>query len=411
MQAIIISAGESTRFWPINSGHHKTQTLVLGKPVIYWTIKGLAENNITDIIVVCRSDDSMQSIEEYTKDLGVTLKFVNQEQPLGTGNALAQAKEYITQPFILIWPNKVNAGTMVKDILEVQSKEQADVVFVGATTSTPQDYGIIRFNGDEVEEIIEKPEVGTAPSDIKAIGAYFLKPEFFEYYEKLEEHHITDIIDARNAYLKDKKGAWVKLEKDVPALKYPWELFGILDILAASRLEESVADTVQIGKSVEIKGPVFIGENTIIKDNTIIEGPCYIGANCEIGYNNIIRGTVNIEDNVKTGSFCEISHSIIQEGTHFHSGYIGDSIIGKNCRFGAGFIAANRRLDRETIKVKIKGEKVDSQISRLGVVVGDEVKIGIHAGTMPGVLIGSNSKIGPGAMIFKNIGDGEVIRD
>ena len=42
---------------------------------------------------------------------------------------------------------------------------------------------------------------------------------------------------------------------------------------------------------------------------------------------------------------------------------------------------------------------------------GDEVKIGIHAGTMPGVLIGSNSKIGPGAMIFKNIGDGEVIRD
>ena len=51
MQAVVIAAGESTRFWPLNNGSHKTQTLLLGKPIIYWTIKGLAENNITDIIV------------------------------------------------------------------------------------------------------------------------------------------------------------------------------------------------------------------------------------------------------------------------------------------------------------------------------------------------------------------------
>ena len=216
MQAVVIAAGESSRFWPLSNGNHKSQVLLLGKPVIYWTIKGLAENGITDIVVVCRADSSMQEIEESTRNLQVELRFVVQQEASGTGNALYQAKEYITQPFILIWPNKVNSGSIVKEVIKVQEQNDADVVFVGAKTSTPQDYGIIKFNGDQVEEIVEKPDPNTAPSDVKAIGVYFLKPDFFEYYDALEQHHEFDIIDARNAYLKDKKGACVLLEKDVP---------------------------------------------------------------------------------------------------------------------------------------------------------------------------------------------------
>ena len=101
----------------------------------------------------------------------------------------------------------------------------------------------------------------------------------------------------------------------------------------------------------------------------------------------------------------EIKNSLVQEGTHFHSGYLGDSVIGKNCRFGAGFIVANRRIDRGNIKSVVKGEKVDTGLTYLGVIVGDNTRFGIHSGTMPGVLIGSDCLIGPGSLVFENLED------
>jgi bifunctional UDP-N-acetylglucosamine pyrophosphorylase/glucosamine-1-phosphate N-acetyltransferase len=162
---------------------------------------------------------------------------------------------------------------------------------------------------------------------------------------------------------------------------------------------------VKIGKNVVVRGKVFIEKNTTIGDNTVIQGPCYIGEGCKIGNNNVIRGPVNLEKNVVTGAFFEIKHSIVQEGTHFHSGYVGNSVIGNNCRFGAGFITANRRIDRGNIKTIIKGNKIDTGLTYLGVVVGNDTSFGIHAGTMPGVIVGNNSLVGPGTLVFKNIED------
>jgi bifunctional N-acetylglucosamine-1-phosphate-uridyltransferase/glucosamine-1-phosphate-acetyltransferase GlmU-like protein len=101
----------------------------------------------------------------------------------------------------------------------------------------------------------------------------------------------------------------------------------------------------------------------------------------------------------------EIKNSMIGEGTHFHSGYMGDSVTGQNCRFGAGFITANKRIDRGNIKSVVKGGKVDTGLVSFGCAVGDNSKFGIHAGTMPGVLIGSDCLIGPGTLVFENLKD------
>jgi bifunctional UDP-N-acetylglucosamine pyrophosphorylase/glucosamine-1-phosphate N-acetyltransferase len=138
---------------------------------------------------------------------------------------------------------------------------------------------------------------------------------------------------------------------------------------------------------------VYIGKNTTVKEGTVIEGPAYIGDNCVIGYHNVLRGPLNIESNVKTGAYMEIKHSVVQEGTVFHSGYMGDSVVGKQCRFGAGFITGNVRLDRAPIH----------GFPKLGAIVGENSMFGIHSGTMPGIMIGANCKVGPGTLVFENL--------
>ena len=412
MQAVIIAAGESSRFWPLSNKHkHKSQIHLLGKSLIYWTIRGLVENKVKDIVIV-RSPHSTiekeldkENVRQLADD--VKISYVVQEKPLGSGDALYQAKDSMKEPFFVLWPSKINSQEIVRKMADTK----AEVVLVGAQTKTPWDYGIMRVDKDRVVEIVENPAKGKEPSNIKAIGAYFLQPDFFSYYEKISKHHEADFIETLNAYVKDKSTSLVQLDKDAPTLKYPWELFGMLDIMMGSdNFKQYRGKDVEIGKNVVIEGSVYIGNSVRIGAHTVIEGPAYIGDNCVIGYSNVLRGPLSIESGCITGAFMEIKHSIVQKDSHFHSGYLGDSLVGENCRFGVGFISANKRFDRTNVKVKIGEEKIDTGLDAFGCAIGDNTAFGIHSGTMPGVLIGSDSVINPGVQVFENILDKTTIK-
>lgn len=410
MQAVVIAAGSSSRFWPLNYAH-KSEFSILGRPLVYWTIKGLVEAGIKDIIVVVSKNSTLPETLGKWVDHGGEVSYVTQEKQLGTGNALAQARPLITGPFVVIWPNKVNSFEMVKGMLAMKADRKAELVVAGAPTDNPSEYGILELSGDKVVSIVENPKLGEEPSRVKALGVFLFEREFFEYYDRVPRHHEADLIEAVNMYMRNKNSGLLMLEKDVPTLKYPWQILDMLDIIVASkRFEARVAASAQLGRNVILRGDVEVGENAVIGDNTIIEGPAYIGEGCHVGRSNVLRGPLDLEAGVKTGSFCELKRTVVQEGTHFHSGYVGDSVIGSGCRFGAGFVTANRRIDRKPVKTKLKGNMMDTERETLGVCVGKNTKFGIQAGVMPGVLVGSDSVIHPGVQLFTNVQDRTMVQ-
>ena len=403
MQAIILAAGESSRCWPINH-NHKSQIKVFGKPLIYWTIKGLVEKGIKDIIIIVRPDSKLdQELGPLSVELKARLSFVVQKKPLGTGDAIFMARDLIREPFFIFWPYKIQSGKIAEKVLAKQ-QEGYEAVLVGTKTTTPWDYGILKFEGEMVAEIFEKPESGKEPSDVKVIGTYFLGPDFFDYYQKVK-HHPTDFVDALNLYIKEKRAGFVILEKEPPPLKYCWELLGIMKEALEMNKQSYISPSASLDENVVIEGEVFIENNVTIGANTFISGPCFIGKNSRIGASNVLRGPVNLEEGVVTGAFAEIKNCLVQKGTHFHSGYFGDSVIGEDCRFGAGFVIANRRIDRGNIKSLVKDKKTDTGLTCFGTVVGNNSSFGIQSGTMPGVLIGSDCVIGPGTLVFENLDD------
>ncbi len=404
-QAIILAAGESSRCWPLNQ-EHKSQMKILGKPLIYWTIKGISRKGIKDIVVVIRPNSSLkEDLALACQELDINLSYVVQEKPLGTGDAIFRAKETIKAPFFIFWPFEIVAEEIIGKILEANNSEKFQTILTGNKTSTPWDYGILKFENGKAVEIIEKPLLGKEPSNIKTLGIYFLHLDFFDYYQKLPKRHPHDFIDALNLYLKDREAKIIFPEKD-SSLKYPWNFLKTLRIMFRSaEFKNYVSSSAIIGKNVVIKGDVYIDDNVFIGENTVISGPCFVGKNCKIGISNVLRGPVNLENDVVTGAFTEIKNCLVQQGTHFHSGYFGDSIIGENCRFGAGFTTANRRIDRADIKTAVKGKKIDTGLSYFGAAIGNNSCFGVQSGTMPGVLIGSNCVVGPGTLIFENIED------
>ncbi len=400
MQVIVLAAGQSSRFWPLNL-KHKSLLKIMGKPLIWYTIESFKKVGVKDVIIVQGPQkDIEQELKNY--DLGVDIKYVVQPEAKGMGDALFQTKDLLPEQFFVLNAERFDCGNYIKLILEKQKLSGAKLILLGAKTDNPQFYGILDLEKDRAKNIIEKPEKGKEPSEIKAIGIYFLPKEFLDYYQKAPEHMYA-FEYALSLYMKEKEVRVVITEKEPASLKYPWDLLKVNKELMDKYLRPKIEKSAKISKNVTIEGKVNIGKNTKIFEGVVVKGPCYIGDDCVVGNNSLIREYTNLENNCLIGALAEVTRSIFQENVHTHSGYFGDSIFSKGCRIGAGTITANVRIDRGEVKSIIKGEKIGTGTGFLGVIMGENSKTGINCSLMPGILIGPNCLIGPGSIVFKNV--------
>jgi len=396
IQSVILAAGESSRFWPLNHGH-KSLFRIMGKPLILYLIEGLREMGLGEIIIV---QNAKKNIEKGLKEYNLqNVRYVIQSEARGSGDAILLTKELIKGQFFVLNAERVDAIDHIKTILE---KRDQGLTLLAGPTKTPWLFGILKVDKDKVLEVIEKPEKGSEPSNLKVVGTYFFPKEFLSYLERVPVGHYS-LEDALSLYAREKEVKMAFVSEETFALKFPWNLFEFRKYLFDKYLENKIEETAEIAKNVIIKDKVYIGNNVKIFENAVIKGPCYIGDNCIIGNNALIRDYTNLENNVLIGANAEVARSIFQQDVHTHFGFFGDSILDESSRIGAGTITANIRLDREEIRLKVKDKKVNSGLKSLGAIIGKNVKIGINTSLMPGVMIGENSIVLPNSLVNKNI--------
>ena len=104
MQAVLLAAGECSRFKPLSDGMHKCMVSIFGKTIIERTVMNLKTVGITDIIVVQSSGSNIKTVLGDGSSLGVNIKYVIQKEAKGMGDAVLQAEKYIDTEGYLI-PN------------------------------------------------------------------------------------------------------------------------------------------------------------------------------------------------------------------------------------------------------------------------------------------------------------------
>lgn len=97
------------------------------------------------------------------------------------------------------------------------------------------------------------------------------------------------------------------------------------------------------------------------------------------------------------------------DGTHIHSGFIGDSVVGESCRFGANLITANKRIDRKSIHITIGDKEVDTGLVSFGAIIGNNVRTGVNCSILPGSIIGNDCIIGANTEVKGTIKSGILI--
>ena len=193
-------------------------------------------------------------------------------------------------------------------------------------------------------------------------------------------------------------------DRSVPSLKYAWDLLDLKNSLLSNSKGVKISKSAKIAKSAEIMGDVVIDDSAQILEGAIIKGSCYIGKKSMVGTNAIVRDGTSIEENCVIGANMEIKNSLVMKIQKVHSGFIGDSVIGESVRIGADFHIGNKRLDRKSVIVTSpEGLQVDTGLEALGVIIGNNVRIGIKSSAMPGIIIGENSVVGPSTTVLKNV--------
>ncbi len=401
MQAVILAAGESSRFWPLAEGGHKSLFLLLGRPIIAHTIEALRRARITEIVIVQAPNRAIEAHLGNGASLGVKLSYVVQPEPRGMGDALTRAESLLKEIFLVVNPQHITADEIIPQMSALASG--ADAVLVGCETDRPHEYGIVKLDKDQALDLVEKPAPGTEPSRTRLVGIYLLTKRALDFYRRVPEQPYA-FEEALKLLMREGMVRLLQISKEPPTLKYPWDLFPLAQLLMDRKMrEQKIAPSAQIHPSAILEGPVWIGENVKIFEHAVIKGPCYIGDHCVIGTGSLVREYSNLEAHTVIGAHAEVARSIFQRDCSTHSGYFGDSIFDEAVKIGAGTVTANVRNDRGFIRPWVKGARVETGLKKLGAIVGRQTHIGICAMLMPGVLIGSRCEIGPGSLVRKNL--------
>lgn len=229
-KAVITAAGWGTRFLPLTKSQPKEMLPLLNKPLIQYSVEEAVACGAELVVIVTslgkrtmedyfdRSFELEQTLErqgktELVKEIRrlsslADICYVRQKEQLGLGHAVLTAKKVVgDEPFILFLPDDIfERGELVlKQMLSIYEGRQASVISVREVGEEEVGrYGVIKAMKAadrvyEVQDLVEKPGPGEAPSRLAIMGRYVLAPEIFAALEKTPpgrngEIQITDAL-------------------------------------------------------------------------------------------------------------------------------------------------------------------------------------------------------------------------
>ncbi len=229
-KAVIPAAGLGTRFLPATKAQPKEMLPIVDKPTLQFIIEEAVESGIEEILIITgRNKTSIENhfdrsielelelekkgktdlLEEVRKisDM-VNIHYIRQKEPLGLGHAVYCARSFIgNEPFAVLLGDDIvyNDEHCLKQMMKIYDEYKTTIVGVQEIPKEDVDkYGIVdgRYIEDrvyKVKDLIEKPAIENAPSNMAILGRYIINPAIFEILEQTKpgkggEIQLTDAL-------------------------------------------------------------------------------------------------------------------------------------------------------------------------------------------------------------------------
>lgn len=229
-KAIIPAAGLGTRFLPATKAQPKEMLPIVDKPTIQYIIEEAVASGIEEILIITgrnkraiedhfdksvelemelkakHKDELLQQVEDISNM--AQIYYIRQKEPKGLGHAIHCAKTFVgDEPFAVMLGDDVvdNEVPCLKQMIDVFDEYKTTILGVQSVPKNDVNkYGIVkgRFIEDgvyKVKDLVEKPDIDKAPSDIAILGRYIITPKIFEILEHTQpgkggEIQLTDAL-------------------------------------------------------------------------------------------------------------------------------------------------------------------------------------------------------------------------
>jgi bifunctional UDP-N-acetylglucosamine pyrophosphorylase/glucosamine-1-phosphate N-acetyltransferase len=428
---VIIAAGEGTR---MRSKLPKVLHPLCGRPLILWPVTAALEAGAGKVVVV---DSPKRRLEDRLPE-GVHIAI--QEQPKGTGDAVAAANQHIDDAatvVILSGDVPLISAEAISALVDAHERTDAAATMATMELDDPGQYGrVVRDRTGNVEKVVEAKAAGDATPEQLEIREVNTGIYAFNGGALLGALAQIDSDNAQGElYLPDVLPKLIEAGQTVQAhvVTDPTLTLGVNDrvdlanvrTLAQRQIHDRHARngvTITDPASTTIDADVTIGRDTTIEPGTSLRGATKIGDECAVGphttiidstlgdgvsvpHSYLVQATVDdfgtigpfaylrpdahLHRKAKAGAFVEIKNSNIGEGTKVpHLSYIGDSDIGPGTNIGAGNITANY-----------------DGVSKHRTTIGANVKTSVDTAFVAPVTVGDGAWTAAGSVITDDIPD------
>ena len=354
MQALILAGGEGTRLRPLTSTMPKPVVPLVDQPFISYMLEWLRAHGVEDVILSCGfMAEGVRGVLGDGSEFGLTLRYVEEQRPLGTGGALKFAGELLEERFLML------NGDVLSDIdLTAQLRQhertgaRATLALIGV--DDPSAYGLVRCDPDwSVTDFVEKPgSEETGPNLVNA-GAYILQRDVLDTMGPAGtnisiEREVFPLLIGKGLFGYQASGYW--LDIGTPA-RYLQASFDILEGNVHTEVGDRLAGaSLVLVNDATIEGrivaPAIVGSGSVVAEHAIVGGRAVLGRGVIVRPGARVENSVLL-DGAKVGERTRISDSIVGRGVEIGDDchICGGVVLGESVTIGAdNVLAAGARI-------------------------------------------------------------------
>jgi len=370
LKGVILAGGKGTRMRPLTYLSPKPMLPLINRPFMEHFILRLKSYGITDIIL------SVQYLPEIFYEyfgngskFGINLKCVEEETPLGTCGAVKNVEKFLGNEAFMVFNGDILSSINLKNMISFHKSKKADITISLASVEDPTAYGLVPVDKNgRVKEFLEKPSLEEITTNLINAGTYIIESHIMGHVPPGENYSFERGLFPKALKLGYKIYGFVSdaywLDLGTPE-KYMTAHIDILDKKVDFKYPyKKVYPNIYIGNGAKYKkenlttGPIVIGENTVIEQNTKILPLTVIGSGCVIGSDSSISESI-VFDGASIGKNCIIRNSIIAKNVKVGNNVRieGNSIVGDNS------VIEDNNILRNGIRINVNSKVLRGQIS------------------------------------------------
>jgi mannose-1-phosphate guanylyltransferase len=342
LQAIVLVGGEGTRLRPLTLETPKPMVPVMNMPFLERTLRRLKEAGIDDVILP--AGYLPEAITSYFGDgsrLGLRLRYVIEEVPLGTAGALKNVEQYIDGPFFVL-NGDVLTSLDLRAMLAYHRQKGGLATLHLIPVEDPSPFGcVVHDAAGRVQAFVEKPKREEAPTNEINAGTYLMEREVLEFIPagrpvSIERETFPQLIAAgRPLYAYTTDDYWIDLGRPEAYLDAHRHIFeGTMPLGGLRGVDGPGRESVP---SSALRPPVFIGNGCSVAPDAVVGPYTVLGDGCDVGPRAVVADSL-LWDGVTVEEDAQLAWSIVASRARIGAGaqIAHGSVIGHDAEIPAG---------------------------------------------------------------------------